>query len=535
MNMHEYATQDKQLEFFVKGNPRTFLFIEVSDTDTYEYVVTKLHKVTDIGLVRVTGTSDILQMVENISNISILLCVDPTDSSLLKRLDYLRDSLYALNKLLIFIFFTQQYNTVIGAYPDFAAYSNLFLDYSIKLPVPFTLIFSNNLISNDKKRTFAVIANQEIREDLDEFSLIVYEIDKLKNKKMNSIELQKLDDDIFKLLNNDMDVNTIESMLQSTKMLYNKEQFDEISQLLSCKEDMIAYFVLEYLKILCNKERFDLVTRNLISLCNFCEKREKEYIDIDEVYLECLTYFTKQKKEIFSSFDGYMFDDIARILIHYYCYLNNYGDLTKALHLSLVCVRKIQNEYSPKKRFLDNLLAESVNDTLILWFMIEGNTRERIGEIEFLKYLKLNYENVFLYYHNKVVLLLLSENYEDALAACNEFLESYVYSENSGMAYYRIALIRNWIRGMFDRHLQEAIKSNLEILKCHRSVFAENHYSIAEIHFCNAYMYYEMRNIERSKHCIKKAQNILNQNHSARLSRLRDQVGEFALKLESEK
>ena len=62
--MVEYAELNKQLKFFVKASPGTFLFIKVSVRDSYEYVIDELQKVTDLNIVDVAETEDIVDRVK---------------------------------------------------------------------------------------------------------------------------------------------------------------------------------------------------------------------------------------------------------------------------------------------------------------------------------------------------------------------------------------------------------------------------------------------------------------------------------------
>lgn len=499
--MYEYRRLDQRLNFYINARPKTFLFIRVSTTDVYGYVAAKLQEFTDLTIVKLSKEMDILEEIRHIRNSSVLLAIDPMQQELLKRLDYLRDSLHKMDKLLIFILYMGQYDKLVSEYPDFCAYSSPLFDYSSKISVPFTLIFSNNLVSNDKKKIFSSNSAWRVTDKEDLQAYVLDGIEKLRHTKMNEIELQRLDKAVFKLW-------------AGSK---RKELED------------IVNIVLQYIDLLSGKELFDTMKKALIKLYDDLYQYMGIRFNIDLIYSLCITLFSAEDLNIF---ERNLLGETAKVLIPYYSYSNEKGDLNKTLQLSMARVNYIR-EYMSKNEpsFLENMLAESYNDKIILDFMTRQRTEQCLSDIDFLKYLQLNYENVFLYFYNKAVLLLLSEKYKDALKVCDEFMGKYRQFSETGMAYYRIQLIKIWIEGMYYRQLQKSIDKNVEILKNHRFVFSENHYSIAEIHFCNAYMYYELQFMDKSAHCMVKAQNILKQNHSARLARLKKLVDEFAVKL----
>ena len=497
--MYEYSSLNQRLEFYVKASPKTFLFIKVSTIKMYRYVVARLQEFTDLAIIKLSEELDILKEIRCVHNNSVLLEIDPMQQVLLKRLDYLRDPLHNMDRLLIFILYIGQYDKLICEYPDFCAYSSPLFDYSTKLPVPFTLIFSNNLVSNDKKKIFAsnIVWRAKDKGDLEAY--VLNGMDKLRHEKMSEIEIQRLDKAVFKLWSE------------------------------SNGKENIAHIVLQYIDLLSSKELFDIVETSLIKLYNDLYHIS---FSIDKIYVRCIALFTV---EDLNMFERNLLSETAKVLIPYYCYSDKKDGLNKALQLSMVRVNYIREYMSNNKSILwDNILAESYNDKIILDFMTKQQDAQCLSDIDFLRCLQLNYENVFLYFYNKAILLLLSEKYKDALKVCDEFIEEYGQFGKTGMAYHRIRLIKIWIHGMYDRRLQEAIDSNIEILQNHRSVFSENHYSIAEIHFCNANMYYELNDIEKSRHCMVKAQNILNQNHNARLKRLKELVNDFAVRLRYE-
>lgn len=502
--MYEYSSLNQRLEFYVKASPKTFLFIKVSTIKMYRYVVARLQEFTDLAIIKLSEELDILKEIRCVHNNSVLLEIDPMQQVLLKRLDYLRDPLHNMDRLLIFILYTGQYDKLICEYPDFCAYSSPLFDYSTKLPVPFTLIFSNNLVSNDKKKIFAsnIVWRAKDKGDLEAY--VLNGMDKLRHTKMNEIEIQRLDKAIFKL--------------------WSESERKDLEK--------IVHIVLQYIDLLSSKELFDIMEEALIKSYNDLYRYMGISFSIDIIYALCITLF---KAEDLNMFERNLLSETAKVLIPYYSYSNKKDDLNKALQLSTVRVNYIREYVSSDTSVLwDNMLAESYNDKIILDFMTKQQNEQCLSNIDFLGCLQLNYENVFLYFYNKAILLLLTEKYKDALDVCDEFIEKHGQFMETGMAYHRIRLIKIWIQGMYDRHLQEAIDSNIEILRNHRSVFSENHYSIAEIHFCNANMYYELNEIEKSRHCIVKAQNILKQNHSARLKRLKGLVDDFAVRLRYE-
>lgn len=87
--------------------------------------------------------------------------------------------------------------------------------------------------------------------------------------------------------------------------------------------------------------------------------------------------------------------------------------------------------------------------------------------------------------------------------------------------YSKFLTLYAWVLGYVYGQLDKAIEREQEALKIARKVFIENHYSIAECHYCNAVFYTMQGNVEQASYCMEKAINIFS-NHSSENSKMLD-------------
>lgn len=487
----KFKELDRRLDFLVKVRPNTFLFIQVSTVKTLNYVCDRITKTTGAICVNLHESDDILFKLKNASCECLVIMVDPETNDLLRRLDFLRDTIYRLNKFLIFVLYTMQFNEVILNYPDLEAYAISRLDYSEVISAPFSLILSGDGLQYSKiklrtLRTTNIPSNDDMK-----LKQILDDIDKLAVRRVNSIEVEKLDN--------------------AMSWLYNKLN----------KEDVLNV-IIKYLNALAGKEMFELVGKNLLMLHNVM--LNKNYREVDDLLWG---YLKLMKVGLSTDFEIRLLSKTIKILVQYFVYRNNAEDIKYAKTLV-----ELERQYLLDSNAGFNRIAECYNDSLIIR-LIQGDLKVShcLQEFRFFDSLTLDLKNQFLTMYNKAILLLLEESYEEALSVCDGFLVLYKMRSlsDNDMMYCRMFLIKTWIRGMYERHLESAIESIKGILKEHRGIFPENHYTIAEMHYCNAFMYRELGDSQHSSLCIKKAKNILNQNHSARLTRLRDLVNVFIM------
>lgn len=501
----DYMQQIKRLDEKMKRvfaiKPHSLIFIKVAVTQQYNYVLQQLYRCAEdshktFATVVMKKDKDILEEITSINEECILVELDPLDETFLKRLDFMRERLYGSGKLLFFILYTNQYDTLMYRYPDLFEFSTLNFDYSSQINVPFTLIFSNDSLSFDRKRG---------KEKEDRFSMQIKDnneqnylyniflgIKKLGTMRMKVIEIDRLD-------------AMISDLYKHEKLYENKEIVD---------------LLFDYLDLLCMREDYERVKTNLSKMySNFYELPDGTWT-INDIFLFCmLSDSTSGERRIIVSIRT------CKILMMLFVYQGTQEELTKA-----ECINLKRTQLLKGRNYLsDNLRAETCNDTIIIQYLMKKDIKTCISDIDYMIQLDPQLDLRFLYYYNKSVLYLLDNDYRNALQLCETYLETYRSDLNvvPGMTFYRMSLIRNWIRGMFYRELDESIHENVLILQKHRHVFVENHYSIAEIHFCNAILYRELEEMEKSMHCAEKANNILRQNKSKRLERLKKLVQKF--------
>lgn len=490
--------------FIIK--PRPLIFIKVAEAQQYDYVLQQLNfcaKETNrtYASILMQKDEDILAQISRREEECLLIELDPLDEGLLKRLDFLRERLYNSGKLLIFVLYMNQYDTLMCNYPDLYEYSTLNFDYSGPILVPFTLIFSNDSFSFDRKQmkepmnSFSVRPENVPEEDY--LYNVFLGVKKLRTMRMKSKEIVILDDMVSKLY--------------KKKKLYSSNQ--------------VINLLFDYIDLLCMKEEYEKAEDNLRKLFSnglgqkfhfffFSSKREWT---IDHIFLCCFGVNNDFSEQVVSECLR-----TCKILMMLYAYTE---DLVSA---ELINKKRIQL-LKGRDYLSDNLRAEACNDDIIIQYLKNKDVKKCISDIDYMKHLDTQIDLHFLYYYNKAILYLLDNDYQNALHLCEKYLMECRALSNivPGMHFYRISLIQNWIEGMYYRELDKAIEQNVLILQEHRNTFSENHYSIAEIHFCNAILYQELGEDDKSQHCAEKANNILAQNKSKRLERLRQLVHDF--------
>lgn len=101
--------------------------------------------------------------------------------------------------------------------------------------------------------------------------------------------------------------------------------------------------------------------------------------------------------------------------------------------------------------------------------------------------------------------------------------EDYIFSEGQAEYYKKVCSEKSsifasylslvaWIRGCIDGNLEEALELNRYALALKRQVLTENHYSIAESHYCNAVLYLLKGDALKAIVCRTKAYRILSVN-----------------------
>ena len=504
MNMNSFEEFDKQFGFLLKTEMRSFLIVKIALTADYEHVREVLSNHIEAGVVFLHDEMDILETVSSLPYMCVLIHVNPCANTLFFRLNHVRDALKMLNKMFIFVFYESQYEKAIYEFPDFFAYAGTCLECKSQVPSPFAKLLSCNVLDYQSFVEYPrEIRNLRAHRVGIGNNLIDIQksINRLKYVRMNEVELEKLNRQILKLYENT-------NLAGSPKLVIN--------------------MAIDYVEALVAKEKFELAKINIIDLFKFIIFAEVGMKPVNEPDIDSVISFCKNvasdDRNVYGRGVKVWANQIIKILVPYLLNDSKKVDLPQVLKLNAVRLNLIKDISSSS-----NELAQLLNDFALLLNLLNIDANICLEYLDDMEKLNLNYVSTFLCYCNKAVLLLCSGRYKEARSICDKFLykSAEINYNKDNLQEVKISLLKNWIVGVYDRRLKQAIAFNVDVLKKHREVFSENHYSLAEIHYCNAFLYRESNNHEKSMACLKKAQNILKNNHSVRLKGLRDLVANF--------
>lgn len=504
MNMNNFEEFDKRFGFLLKAEMHSFLIVKIALTVDYEHVEEVLLNHVKAGVVFLHDEMDILETISSLPYMWVLIHVNPCTNTLFFRLNHVRDALKMLNKMLIFAFYESQYDRVIYEYPDFFAYAGTCLECKSQIPFPFVKLFSCNVLDYQSFVEYP----REIRnlrahrvDSYDDLVNIQKSINRLKYVRMSETELEKLDRQIISAL------------------------YENVHLADSLK--LVIGMAIDYIETLVAKEKFELAKTNIIFLYKFIIIIEMG-IEPIEPNIDTVVSFCQEvasdDRHVYSQSIKIWANQIIKILVPYLLHDSEKVNLKQVLKLNAIRFSLIRDV-----SYNDNELAQLLNDFTLLLDLSNIDTSICLEYLNDMEKLNLNYVSTFLCYYNKAVLLLCSGQYKEAQLVCDKFLykSAEISYNKDNLQEVKISLLKNWIIGVYDRRIKQAIAFNVEVLKKHREIFSENHYSLAEIHYCNAFLYRESNNHEKSMVCLKKAQNILKSNHSIWLEGLKNLVANF--------
>lgn len=504
MNMNNFEEFDKQFGFLLKTEIRSFLIVRIALTADYEHVREVLSNHIEAGVVFLYDEMNILETVSSLPYMCVLIHVNPCANTLFFRLNHVRDALKMLNKMLIFVFYESQYDKLIYEFPDFFAYAGTFLECKSQVPSPFAKLLSCNVLDYQSFVEYPKeIQNLRAHRVGSGNNLIDTQksVNRLKYVRMNEVELEKLDRQICELYENSN---------------------------LAGSPELVINIAIDYIEALVAKEKFELAKKNIIDLFKFIIFVELGMKLVNEPDIDTVISFCKivasDDRHVYSRSVKIWANQIIKILVPYL--LNDYKkkNLSQVFELNSVRLNLIKDISSNSDE-----QAQYYNDFALLLDLLNVDADICLEYLDDMEKFNLNYGSTFLCYYNKAVLLLCSGRYEEARSICDKFLykSAEINYNKDNLQEVKISLLKNWIIGVYDRRLMQAISFNVNVLKKHREVFFENHYSLAEIHYCNAFLYREINNREKSMACLRKAHNILKNNHSVRLKGLRDLIANF--------
>lgn len=509
---------DKKFKFLLDSKMSSFLFIKISLHADWVHILqlAKMDK-NDVDVVLLQDNDDILDVISRNHADRVLICVDPCSTTLLHRLNYVRDSLHMIGKMLIFVFYTAQYEEVLIKYQDFAAYASIFLNCASEISVPFSPLFSCDMLNDQSQKQLSAYLDVLRAHKLGDsyaISEIQKSIEKLKHIKMNAIEIARLDEQIENLyiLN---DFSFVITNNQNTDTFLNLKRYYEV----------IVEVVLDYIATLVAKERIYLALNNLLKLYAFILKNEFKIdnglldISIDSIESFCRSV-ASDDTNFYRNIVKNWTNSIIKILISYYLQNSSEASIETAIKLNA-----FRYSLSRSIKFNNNDMAQYISDYAMLLFLKNGNPTACLTIIKDIKTLEIDYATLFLYYYNKTVFLLSNSDYDKALLMCDEFLdkkEALAYKDD--IFTFKILVLRHWILGIYYRKLSDMVRLNCYILKHYREIFSENHHNLAELYYCNAVMSREIKDSVESHYYAYAAHNILKDSKNAKVRNLKQLV-----------
>lgn len=516
--MYNLSTIRKKLEFIIDSDASAFVFVVANSNrilnDVYDSVMSKVAA----KWMSIRNSDNILETVRNYKERNIFITIESDYENTLLKLNYLRDSLNQLDKYLIFGLLTYQYELVFHKYPDFNSYSIATLECTDKWDTPFQLLCSNDIVFSSDKKYYSSNSKIFRNERFDEYEYLKpsdldFFINKFKYVKLRQVELSHLNEYII----------TIVDMLDEPKEYFYSK-------------DVIMRLALDYAEVLCAKEKWDYLEELLNVLCRklsniyfYGQPFDDSELYILEVCRKFINHIDMDYGKLKFLSNHVLIRSLYRILECSFCYFKNHNMLREAAIANCWAMRLVHKQ---QFFFSDQDIFTTNNDNIVTHALFAGKTFD--GMVNIYRAFVVDYINIkdsvsiknsFLMYYNSSLLNLNGNNIAEAKKLCYEFFDiCEEYSYQDSVLYYRILILRNWIIGVHDGRLEEALESNLKVLERQREIFLENHYSIAETHYCNAVFYYNMMQLDNAMHCLQKAKNVINQNSGSHHKLLEDQI-----------
>lgn len=127
---------------------------------------------------------------------------------------------------------------------------------------------------------------------------------------------------------------------------------------------------------------------------------------------------------------------------------------------------------------------------------------------------ELEVNTLFVLDYNDIVFKIKNEKirFEDYdYSSCRADYYKRVCDEKSFIFSSYLSLVA-WLHGCIEGNVLDAFDVNNYALNLKRDVLTENHFSIAESHYCNCVLYFMMGEEANARHCLAKAAGILKSN-----------------------
>lgn len=314
-------------------------------------------------------------------------------------------------------------------------------------------------------------------------------------------------------------------LLTSAKNLYINDVNNEYGSIANVDTSNIEKFYVEFVKVAFYQHRMEAAEyAGMIALTLLSSDLVSGVIGYDE-YVENrsairLDLYSAVKCEFAHTSLSYMrLLEVIEVSRFYASTLFYQKEYKLALDW-FIMVDRILDLYQKNGFKFTDMLCMNKCDMVLCGYKLNNDRMNRELVMHFDKALQLRKNNdldvktLFVLDYNDLVYKIKSGNilYEDYnFSECQADYYKKVCSEKSSIFTSYLSLVA-WIRGCIDGNIVEALELNKYALNLKRQVLTENHYSIAESHYCNAVLYLMSGDAKKAKVCWDKALKIIGVN-----------------------
>ena len=341
----------------------------------------------------------------------------------------------------------------------------------------------------------------------------------------NVTTYKELFDNIEYYKYNRASLQDLADLLDSVKNLYINDMSNECGSLANVDTSNVEKFYVEFVKVAFYQHRLEAAEyAGMVALTLLSNDLVSDVIDYDE-YMENKSII---RQDLYSAVKcGFACSSLSYVRVleiievsRFYASILFYQ---KEYNFALdwfTLIDKTLDSYQEKGYEFIDMLCMNKCDMVLCEYKLNDGRMNRELTIHFDKALQLRSDNdldvktLFVLDYNDLVYKIKSGNilYEDYnFSECRADYYKRVCSEKSSIFTSYLSLVA-WIRGCIDGNVDEALELNKYALNLKRQVLTENHYSIAESHYCNAVLYLMSGDTERAKVCWDKALKIMSVN-----------------------
>lgn len=432
---------------------------------------------------------------------------------------------FAMNGI-VYLFILPKYlaNYLIVKTPNLHSYMTSHIELYRTYQAPFRPLLSSDNFVIDKqqireeklaRRDYKVVKNAESFADL---------FDKVEYYKYNRVS-----------------TNALIKLLESASCLYGNALHNTTGSV-----DTASYmkFFIEFVKVAYFQNKLDISEySSMIGLMFFLGTKSEMPLSYKEYFNDA----TRNRLEVYSimkyNFAGEIISCIHALqmleLSKYYASSLFYQKYYKEALDWFELINDTLNSYKEKGSISDDMICTNLCDIALCRYKLAGDQISNDMMLYFDKALDLrksdhlSIKTQFVLDFNDLVYKIKrgTIRYEDYnISVCGADYYRKICSEKSSIFTSYLSLVA-WISGCIDGNIKEAVKLNMSALAIKRSVLTENHYSIAESHYCNAVLFLMNGELEQAKKCYDKALRILNGNPESNHTMI-DTIEDFGKVLE---